>query len=138
MSEISNENLTRIGMACVGALAGLSIWVLMDVLPKSIENQWLLLWMGSVIFGFFTPLLGLVGPLKPREALSVAAVLGLSAAALFYWASLRVTEVDDVFEIGFDPAAPKGAPIKIKTQNAAGSKPISKTSSTSVTRRLAQ
>ena len=105
MSETSNENLTRIGMACVGALAGLSIWVLMDVLPYSIENQWLLLWVGSVIFGFFTPLLGLVGPLKPREALSVAAVLGLSAAALFYWASLRVTDVDDVFEIGFDPAA---------------------------------
>ncbi|MEJ5217662.1 hypothetical protein WG622_05390 [Cognatishimia sp. D5M38] len=105
MSEISNENLTRIGMACVGALAGGSVWVLMDVLPQSIENQWLLLWIGSVIFGFFTPLLGLVGPLKPREALSVAAVLGLSAAALFYWASLRVTDVDDVFEIGFDPAA---------------------------------
>lgn len=42
---------------------------------------------------------------KTREALSVAAVLGLSAAALFYWASLRVTDVDDVFEIGFDPAA---------------------------------
>ena len=105
MSEISNENLTRIGMACVGALAGFSIWVLMDVLPQNIENQWLLLWIGSVIFGFFTPLLGLVGPLKPREALIVAAVLGLSAAALFYWASLRVTDVDDVFEIGFDPAA---------------------------------
>lgn len=95
----------RVALASIGALAGLSIWLLIDVLPDAIDNKWLFLWLGSVICGFFTLLLGLIGPLKPREAFSVAGVLGITAAALFYWSSLRFTEIDDFFEIGFDPAA---------------------------------
>ena len=102
---MSKENVQRMGVAGVGALAGFSLWLLIEVLPDALDNQWLILWLGSTICGFFVLLLGLIGPLKPREAVSVSGVLGLSAAALLYWASLRFTQIDDVFEFGFDPAA---------------------------------
>uniref|UniRef100_UPI0035180492 hypothetical protein n=1 Tax=Cognatishimia sp. TaxID=2211648 RepID=UPI0035180492 len=105
MADMSKENLMRIGNASVGAVAGFAVWLLIDVLPEALDNQWLYLWIASVVFGFFTLLLGLVGPLKPVEAVKVAGVLGLFAAALFFWASLRFTAFDDVFEMGFDPAA---------------------------------
>jgi hypothetical protein len=105
MSEYSNENLMRLSNAVVGALAGVSFWLLVEVLPDALENEWLFLWIGSVVFGFFALLLGLVGPLKPREALGVAFVQSLTAASLLYWASLRFYEVDDVFEVSFDALA---------------------------------
>lgn len=105
MTDLQSENLTRYGMAAVGAIAGFAVWLLLEVLPDAVDNEWLLLWLGSSVFAFFSLLLGLVGPLKPKDALGVAGVLGLSASALWYWASQRYAEFDDVFEAGFEPAA---------------------------------
>ena len=68
MTDLQSENLTRYGMAAVGAIAGFAVWLLLEVLPDAVDNEWLLLWLGSSVFAFFSLLLGLVGPLKPKDA----------------------------------------------------------------------
>ncbi|MGH1464921.1 MAG: hypothetical protein ACRBBQ_06130 [Cognatishimia sp.] len=92
-------------LSMIGALAGLSLWLLVDVLPDALANQYLLLWIGSVSMGFFALTLGLSGVLPVKGALGVASVWALFCAGLLQWNSQRYLEFDDLFETGFAPLA---------------------------------
>ncbi|UZD91553.1 DUF4153 domain-containing protein [Cognatishimia activa] len=108
MSETAPQgelNQQHLWMCLLGAIAGLSIWVLFDVLPDAIENQRLLLWLASAIVGFFILAFALLGSLRWKEAMAGATVLALFDAALLFWASGRFVEFDNLFEESFAPVA---------------------------------
>lgn len=84
---------TRITMTLIGAIAGVSLWLFIDVLDELIDNRHLYVWLFSAVAGFFSVLLALTGPVRIPAAALGAASLSLPAAALFGWASLRYAEV---------------------------------------------
>ncbi|MDO6726361.1 DUF4153 domain-containing protein [Cognatishimia sp. 1_MG-2023] len=95
----------RVWMSLIGGIAGLAAWILFEVLPDTLDNQRLFLWIASATGGFFTVLLALLGPLKARPAVAVAGVLSLTAAALLFWNNGRYLQFDDQFEHGLAPLA---------------------------------
>lgn len=102
-SDVSTQQ--HLWMCLLGALAGLSMWVLFDYLPDALDNQRLLIWIASATVGFFVLLFALLGSLRWRDAVTGAGVLALSDAALLYWASGRFIEAEDLFDGSFLPLA---------------------------------
>ncbi|GAA6206913.1 DUF4153 domain-containing protein [Cognatishimia sp. WU-CL00825] len=101
--NLPNSTASRAYLCGIGALAGLSLWLLFDVLPDALGNQYLLLWIASTSMAFFGLTLGLSGYLHPKQALGVASVWALFCGALLQWSSQRYFEFDDLFEAGFAP-----------------------------------
>jgi len=85
----------RIGLAIAGALAGLSLWLLIDVLDDLIDNRHLHLFVFAVAGAFFATLLAMTGPLPMRRAAPAALGVALPAAALLTWGSYRFVSLDD-------------------------------------------
>ncbi len=67
-------------MGAIGAVGGLALWVLFELLRDSIDSQRLLLWLASATLGFFILLFALRGSLRWRDAALGAAVLALAGA----------------------------------------------------------
>ncbi|CUI90201.1 DUF4153 domain-containing protein [Cognatishimia activa] len=96
-SQHSSEK-QHLWMALLGGLAGLSMWVLFELLTDIVENQRLLLWLASATVGFFVLIFALLGSLRWRDAMMGALLLALVDAALLYWASNRFLVVENLLD----------------------------------------
>lgn len=96
--DTDREAQRHLAMALLGAAAGFAMWVLVDVLPDTLDNARLLLWIASATIGFFVVLFALLGGLRWQLALAGAAVLSLTDAALLYWSSGRFLELGTALE----------------------------------------
>lgn len=89
--------LGRLGLGAVGALAGFSFYLLVDVLPDLLDQSpRLLLFLTALAGSFFTAFLALVGPVRVRPALVFAAAQAVAVAALVTWPSLRFDTLDEM------------------------------------------
>ncbi|WP_212524001.1 DUF4153 domain-containing protein [Actibacterium sp. MT2.3-13A] len=95
------EALGRLSMALVGALAGLAMWMLSDVLPDLLtEAPRLYLFLSALAWVLFSAWLAMAGPLSLAVAGALAAALALPAAGLLAWASLRFDTTAAFFQTG--------------------------------------
>ncbi len=91
----------RTMMTLTGGLAGLSTWLLIEVLPDHVTNPHLFLALVVAVSGFFTALLAIAGPVSIRMAALGAGVLALAAAVMLGWASFRYDTLEPFLESGF-------------------------------------
>jgi hypothetical protein len=84
-------------MALIGALAGISFYVLSEIADSEMLSDRGFLALVSFAATFFTGLLAMAGPLPILRSAIAAAVLGVVATILFQWASLRFDTLDDYF-----------------------------------------
>lgn len=91
----------RVGMAAIGGLAGLSAWVLIEVVPDMVANPHLLITISAAVAGYFIILLAIVGPVTVRKAAIGAAYLALPAAVMLGWASLAFGSTEEFADSGF-------------------------------------
>lgn len=95
------ETLGRLEMALVGGLAGLSFWVLVDVLPDRLADlPRLYLFLAALATVFFNGWLAMSGPLAVLRAALSSLALALPLAGLITWASLRFDTIDGFFDTG--------------------------------------
>lgn len=85
----------RMAMAALGALAGLSFYLLAKIIAENWLAERLALALTSFAGVFFAAGLSMAGPLRMVRALASAAVLGLVVALLISWAGLRFASVSD-------------------------------------------
>lgn len=100
----SNETrmiTNRAGMALTGGLAGLSAWVLIEVIPEMVTNPHLLVTISAAVAGYFAILLAIAGPVAARKAAIGAAYLALPAAAMLGWASFSFSSTETFTNSGF-------------------------------------
>ncbi|WP_113911881.1 DUF4153 domain-containing protein [Roseovarius dicentrarchi] len=95
----------RLTFASVGAVAGLAVWGLMDVLPDLVSTARAALLPVAAGLGFFSVLLALLGPVRLAPALWAALGMAVPAALLLFWASFRHTEVERFLDTGYGVAA---------------------------------
>jgi len=94
----NNLNQQLLWMSILGALAGLSMWVLFEYLPDAIENDRLLLWIASATVGFFVLSFALLGSLRWQRALIAAALAAAADASLLFWASERFSDLEQMID----------------------------------------
>ena len=97
-----NPLMGRVTTACVGALAGLALYLFVDVLEDLIKNQRLYTVLFAMVLGYFAVLLALIGPAGPVRAVFGAALPSVPGALLFGLASLRYEDVGQ-FLLGSHP-----------------------------------
>ncbi|MHC0054427.1 DUF4153 domain-containing protein [Actibacterium sp. D379-3] len=84
----------RLMLGAVGALAGLCLWLLVDVLPDRMQDSpRFFLFLVGFYGTFFIALLALIGPLTLPRAAGAAAGQALIVALLVLWASTRFGDV---------------------------------------------
>jgi len=105
MMPRSETSEMRLSYAVVGAVAGLSVWGLIDVLPGIVGNAHAALLLIGAGLGFFSVWLALLGPVRPAPAAGAALAMALPAALLLFWASFRHREVETFVEGGYAVAA---------------------------------
>ncbi|UXX82821.1 DUF4153 domain-containing protein [Roseovarius pelagicus] len=89
MAEQTNSAVARGSLALIGAMAGLSLWALYDLVPDMVTNARLVLFLVAGGSAFFGVLLALLGPVRLPRAVLAAGVLSLLAVLLLIWASFR-------------------------------------------------
>lgn len=82
-------------MALIGALAGGSLYALIEVIDQDMLPERLTIGLVALTGAFFTALLAMTGPLSLRKAAMAAGLVAVPAAALHFWASFRFSAVDD-------------------------------------------
>lgn len=89
------DSLTRnrLLMAGIGAIAGLSLYALFEVLDQALLPDRAALWLTCFAAVFFTALLALTGPLPVLRAGVRALALAALVATLLFWAGLRYDSV---------------------------------------------
>lgn len=87
-------------MAAMGAVAGLALWVLADVLPDEIQNDRIVTFLATLFGAFFAALLAASGPLSAGRAVLVGLAVSVLPSLLFLWASFRFENVEDFLESG--------------------------------------
>jgi len=98
---VQTEALGRLSMAVVGALAGLAMWALSDVLPDLLTDRpRLYLFLSALAWALFAAWLAMAGPLRLPRAGELAAALALPVAGLLTWASLRFDTTEAFFRTG--------------------------------------
>lgn len=105
MSSKSEGVTTRLSMAGVGAVAGLSIWALFELVPELIASERLVLLLVTFGLSFFAVLMALLGPARLLPAACAAAVIALPGTLLFFWASFRYDEVGVFLDMPLHGAA---------------------------------
>ncbi|MEY4872776.1 MAG: hypothetical protein RLZZ563_2106 [Pseudomonadota bacterium] len=100
-------------MALNGALAGLALWLLQDILARGVLTDRMALFLTTLVGAFFAAALGMAGPLSIRRAALGAAPVALMVAGLLTLASLRYDRVEQflyeplpvlaAFALGFLP-----------------------------------
>ncbi len=101
--QTDEQNMTvgRIALGLVGAAAGLSAWVLLDVLPdRLVDYPRMVLFLTALAGAFFVAVLAMVGPVSLRRAALAAAIYAGPVAILMTWASLRFDTVEDSLKSG--------------------------------------
>ncbi|KCV81521.1 hypothetical protein ATO10_11432 [Actibacterium atlanticum] len=94
-----SPTLGRAMMGAIGALAGLCLWLLVDVLDDQLRAVPRLFLALVAFYGvFFTSLLALLGPLRLRRAGPFAALQGVGVTALVLWFSLRFDHIEQTLE----------------------------------------
>ncbi len=94
------SGLLRALLVGIGAIAGLCLWLLVDILPDISDNARLALALTGFAGSFFAISLVTVGPLLLRAALTGALAVALPAAGLLFWASFRHDGVGDFLRTG--------------------------------------
>lgn len=100
MTNTADIAKTRALLVLSGALAGLALWVLVDVLDDVTGSDRLILAFGVFIAGLFAPLLTMIGPLPPARAFLGAVMIGLLASFLITTASFRFDVVQPFLNTG--------------------------------------
>ncbi len=98
-------NDARLSYAIVGAVAGLSVWALVDVVPDIVDNARAALLLIAAGLGFFSVLLALLGPARLIPAALAALGMAVPAALLLFWASFRHSQVEPFLDNGYGIAA---------------------------------
>ena len=83
------------GMAALGALAGLSLYLLAKIVDENWLGDRLALALISFTSVFFAAGLSMAGPVRMARALAMAAGLALVVALLLSWAGLRYDSLND-------------------------------------------
>ena len=89
MAEQTGNTVMRGSLALTGAVAGLALWALFDVIPDLVTNARLVLFLVAGGCAFFGVLLALIGPVRLIPAVMAAAALSVVASLLLIWASFR-------------------------------------------------
>ena len=98
--KMGSASTERARMAAMGAVAGLALWVLADVLPDQINNARALMFLAALAGAFFAALLAASGPLRAGQAALVGLLVSVVPSVLFLWASFRFETVEDYLETG--------------------------------------
>ncbi|MEI4196636.1 DUF4153 domain-containing protein [Roseovarius sp. E0-M6] len=99
-SRPDESTMDRISLAAVGAVAGIAMYLLFDLIPELVDNQRLVLLAATTGASFFSVLLALLGPTPLRRAALAAATVSFPATLLFIWASFRYGDVEQFLERG--------------------------------------
>lgn len=102
--DLSFSSRHRPLLTLAGAAAGLAFWCLVEILPDTVSDRWLLAVTASAS-GLFGSLLLMAGPITLRLAIPASAGLGLLAGTLAYWGAGRFEEVDAFVGTGHPVAA---------------------------------
>ncbi len=100
LAAMSCASADRARMAAMGALAGLALWLLVDVLPDEIQNDRVVMFLAALAGAFFAALLAASGPLTAGRAILVGLVASVVPSLLFDWASFRFEEANDYLQTG--------------------------------------
>ncbi|MCK4711933.1 MAG: DUF4153 domain-containing protein, partial [Marinosulfonomonas sp.] len=102
MPKESTDNaiINRAALSLIGGLAGLCLYLLVDVIADQLENEQLFLFLVAFSGAFFIAVLGIVGPLSIKRAALVALIVALPSALLLFWASLRFSHVSRFMDSG--------------------------------------
>jgi Domain of unknown function (DUF4153) len=87
----------RLIMAGLGALAGLSLYLLAELVKQDILPERASFGLGIFMTAFFGAVLALAGPLRLRQSIGGAAVVAVVVCVLMSWTGLRFDTVEDVF-----------------------------------------
>lgn len=94
---MDKTTLQRWQMALIGALAGVSFYLLSEILDKGVLGDRTFLALVTFATTFFTGLLAMAGPLTVTRAGASAAVLAAVTTLLFLWPSFRFDTLDNYF-----------------------------------------
>lgn len=94
---MDRTTLQRGQMALIGALAGLSFYLLSEILDTELLGDRAFLALVTFATTFFTGLLAMAGPLSIPRAVVSAAALAAVTMLLFMWASFRFDDLDTYF-----------------------------------------
>ncbi|WP_306006738.1 DUF4153 domain-containing protein [Aquicoccus porphyridii] len=107
MAQAGDGAITRnrAEMAAIGAVAGLALWLFVDVLPDALDDRRLLLVLATLILGGFGVVLALGGPERIGRAALGALSVAVPAAGLIWLASLRYPVAPDLMQYGHGAVA---------------------------------
>jgi Domain of unknown function (DUF4153) len=94
---MDTSSLQRGQMALIGALAGVSFYLLSEIVDSDILGDRVFLALVTFTATFFTGLLAMAGPLAMTRAAIAAAALAVVTMLLFLWASYRFNTLDNYF-----------------------------------------
>lgn len=95
----------RIELAIIGAIAGIALWALFELLPERVEAPFTVFFVLTVAAVFFAVLMALVGPERPQRALLPSGVLGLGSGLLALWAAHRFATPEAFWGVLSGPVA---------------------------------
>ncbi len=88
--------LDRVAMAVLGTAAGVSFWLLVEVLPDTDVHPRLYLAVFALVAVFFGVALALCGPVSILRAVAAALAVAVPSAALLSLAGLRFADAADI------------------------------------------
>ena len=94
---MDTTTLQRGQMALIGALAGISFYLLIEIVDKDYLGDRGFLALVTLAATFFAGLLAMAGPLVIARAAMFAAALAALTTLLFLWASFRFASLDTYF-----------------------------------------
>ena len=89
--------IQRIAMSGLGAVAGLCLYALSEIVRRNLLQERMALALASFGAVFFFALLAMAGPRRLLKAAVGAAVVGAIVAALMVWTSFRFGSVEQMF-----------------------------------------
>lgn len=89
--------LKRVQLALIGALAGVSFYLLSEIVDHGIIGDRAFLALVTFAGTFFTAVLAMTGPLSIVRSTLASAGLAVATTALFVWASFRYESLDSYF-----------------------------------------
>lgn len=94
---MDTTTLQRGQTALIGALAGISFYLLSEIVDSGLLGDRAFLALATFATTFFTGLLAIAGPLALLRAVVSVAALAAVTTLLFLWASFRFSTLDDNF-----------------------------------------
>ncbi len=94
---MDTTSLKRLQMALIGAFAGLSFYLLSEIVDRDLISDRGFLALVTFAGTFFTGVLALAGPLPIVRSTVSATCLAVVTTVLFLWASFRFDDLDEYF-----------------------------------------